>query len=69
MLNALGAYGPPGTPPVLPYEKAQETMQALPVRAAVAQRHCAYIEIPGNHVTMLFGENARIIVDAVTDFV
>jgi len=47
LLNALGAFGFPGTPPILPYEQALETVNA------VAKGH--YAEIPGNHMTMLFG--------------
>jgi pimeloyl-ACP methyl ester carboxylesterase len=61
LLNALGGYGPPGTPPVLPYEQAQETVRAL--------KDCRYVEIPGNHLTMLYGEGAKRMVEAITDFI
>lgn len=61
LLNALGAYGPPGTPPVLPREQALETI------AAVADGR--YVEVPGNHMTMLFGEGAQRTVEAVLEFV
>ncbi len=61
LLNAIGAYGPEGTPPVLPYEQAQETVQAI--------KNCRYVEIPGNHITMLFGDSAKIVVDTITQFV
>ncbi|MCQ3931226.1 MAG: alpha/beta hydrolase [Chloroflexi bacterium] len=61
LLNALGAYGPEGTPPVLPYEQAQETVQAI--------KNCRYVEIPGNHITMLFSDSAKIVVDTITQFV
>jgi pimeloyl-ACP methyl ester carboxylesterase len=61
LLNALGPFGPPGTPPVLPYEQAQETVRAL--------KNCRYIEIPGNHMTMLFGKGAQRMVEAITEFV
>ena len=61
MLNAPGAIGPPGTLPILPYEMAQETMEALP--------NCKYIRIPGNHFTMLYGPNAAEIVDAISGFI
>ncbi|MBZ0318797.1 MAG: alpha/beta hydrolase [Anaerolineae bacterium] len=61
LLNALGAYGPEGTPPVLPHEQAQETVQAI--------KNCRYVEIPGNHITMLFGDSAKIVVDTITQFV
>jgi len=61
LVNAPGAYGPPGTPPVLPREQALETV------AAVADGH--YVEVPGNHMTMLFGEGAARTVKAILDFV
>jgi len=61
LLNALGAYGPSGTPPVLPREQALETV------AAVADGH--YVEVPGNHMTMLYGAGAQGIVEAVMAFV
>jgi len=61
LLNALGGYGPPGTPPVLPYEQAQETVRAL--------KNCRYFEVPGNHMTMLYGEGAKRMVEAITDFI
>jgi pimeloyl-ACP methyl ester carboxylesterase len=61
MLNALGPFGSDGTPPILPFDKAQETVSALP--------NCRYVEVPGNHMTMLFGENAALIVKAIVEFV
>ncbi|MFH0351958.1 MAG: alpha/beta fold hydrolase [Chromatiales bacterium] len=61
LLNAPGPYGPPGTPPVLPREQAQATVKAL--------ANCRYIEIPGNHMTMLYGEGAQRLVETVTTFV
>jgi pimeloyl-ACP methyl ester carboxylesterase len=60
LLNASGPYGPPGTPPVLPPEQA---------RAAVAMlTNGRYVEIPGNHWTLLFGPNAQRTVEAITAF-
>lgn len=61
LLNALGAYGPPGTPPVLPREQALETIAAVP--------DGRYVEVPGNHMTMLFGEGAQRMVEAILGFV
>ncbi|HVN72642.1 MAG TPA: alpha/beta hydrolase [Desulfomonilia bacterium] len=61
LLNAPGPYGPPGTPPVLPREQAMDTVNML--------SDGRYVEIPGNHMTMLFGEGAQRIVEAVLDFV
>jgi pimeloyl-ACP methyl ester carboxylesterase len=60
LLNALGPYGPPGSPPLVPRAQAEATVRAL------AQGR--YVEIPGNHVTMLYGEGAAAIVDAVSLF-
>jgi pimeloyl-ACP methyl ester carboxylesterase len=61
LLNALGPCGPAGSPPVLPYEQAQETVRAL--------KNCRYVEIPGNHYTMLYATGARRMVEAITEFV
>lgn len=60
MLNAPTPYGPPGTPPLISYEQAQETVQAL--------KHGRYLQVPGNHLTLLFGENARHTAQAIQDF-
>jgi pimeloyl-ACP methyl ester carboxylesterase len=61
LLNALSPFGPPGSPPLLPREQALET-----VRAVTDGR---YLEIPGNHMTMLFGEGAKRMVEEITAFV
>ncbi len=61
LLNAPGSFGPPGAPPVLPRELALETVNAL------AEGH--YVEVSGNHMTMLYGEGAQRIVEAITAFV
>ena len=61
LLNAPDAFGPPGAPPVLPREHALATVSAVPDGRDV--------KIPGNHMTMLFGEGAERIVDAITNFV
>ena len=60
MLNAIGPYGPHGSPPVLPRDQALET-----VRAVADGR---YVEVPGNHMTMLYGEGAQRIVDEIIAF-
>jgi len=60
LLNATEGFGPPGTPPVVPPELALETARALP--------DCRYLQVPGNHTTMLFGSHAGHMVKAVTDF-
>ena len=61
LLNALGSFGPPGAPPILPREQALETVNA------VIEGH--FVEVPGNHMTMLFGEGAQRIVEAIIAFV
>jgi pimeloyl-ACP methyl ester carboxylesterase len=61
LLHALGPYGPVGTPPIVLLKQAQATVEAM--------ADCRYIEVPGNHITMLFGEGARAIVKNITEFV
>jgi hypothetical protein len=61
LLNALDSFGPPEAPPMLPRERAMET-----VKAAADAR---YVEVPGNHMTMLFGEGAQRIVESISEFV
>ena len=61
LLNAPGSFGPPGSPPVLPREQAMDTVNML--------SEGRYVEIPGNHMTMLYGEGARRIVEAILAFV
>jgi pimeloyl-ACP methyl ester carboxylesterase len=61
LLNGPHGYGAPGTPAVMPEEMAQQTAALLP--------NCTLVTIPGNHMTMLFGDNARLIAQAITDFV
>jgi pimeloyl-ACP methyl ester carboxylesterase len=61
LLHAPGGYGPAGTPPIVLLEQAQAT--------AGAMADCRYMEVPGNHITMLFGDGARTIVKNITEFV
>ena len=61
LLNAPGAYGVPGTPPVLPREYAMETARLL--------ANGKYVELPGNHLTMILGENAKKVVEEIARFV
>jgi pimeloyl-ACP methyl ester carboxylesterase len=60
LVNAPGAYGPPGTPALVPEENARETAQAL--------HHGRYVRVPGNHLTMLFGSNAHEVARAIQAF-
>lgn len=61
LLNAPRAFGPPGTAPILSEVVGQET--------ADLYHNCQYIKIPGNHYTMIFGDNAPHIVAAIDKFV
>jgi hypothetical protein len=61
LLNSLGSFGLPGAPPVLPREQALETVNAV--------AYGRYIEVPGNHMTMLYGEGAQRIVAEILAFV
>ena len=60
LINAPGGYGPPGTPAVLPEENARKTADDL--------ADCRYVKIPGNHMTMLYGENAELMTEAINSF-
>lgn len=61
LLNAVGEYGPPGSPPVVPAEHALATARAF--------ADCKYVEIPGNHLTMVFGKSAGLIRGEIEAFV
>lgn len=60
MLHAVGAFGKPGSPPVVPPEQAKATVNALP--------NCRYRAVHGNHMTMLFGDNAEALGKEITTF-
>lgn len=53
LINATGAYGPPGTPPLMEETWARATAKAFP--------NCRYTHVPGNHLTMMFGDGAAAI--------
>ena len=46
--------------PLLPEENALETVAMM--------KHCKYVKVPGNHQTMLYGDGAKAIVQAITSF-
>jgi pimeloyl-ACP methyl ester carboxylesterase len=60
LLNASGGYGPPGAPPLVPPEHAQKT--------AAAFKECRYVAVPGNHLTMVFGDNAAVVRREIESF-
>ncbi|TVO71899.1 alpha/beta fold hydrolase [Sedimenticola selenatireducens] len=61
LLNATGAYGLPGAPPLLPREQAIATVEKL--------SKGRYAEVAGNHITMLYGQGAKQIVKEIIKFV
>lgn len=61
LINGPGAYGPPGAPAIVPAALARETAGSI--------AGCQYIEVPGNHMTMIFGDNAQKVVRAIAEFV
>jgi pimeloyl-ACP methyl ester carboxylesterase len=61
LLNAVGSFGPPGTPPFLTPAGAMATAGAL--------ADCRYVPVSGNHLTVLFGDNARRVAAAIVSFV
>lgn len=61
LLRAVEPFGPPGYPPILTREAAERTVQAM----AAAQ----LVELPGNHITALFGDSARFGAERIVEFV
>ncbi len=61
LLQAPGPFGPSGAPPVVSLEQAKETAHALV--------NCRLVSIPGNHMTIMFGEGATHAVEAIAGFV
>jgi len=57
-LNVLGAYSPP---PILPREN--------PLATAHAVANGRYVHVPGNHLTMVFGENGKRMLEEIATFV
>jgi pimeloyl-ACP methyl ester carboxylesterase len=60
LLNALGPYGPAGAPPLMDEISARATARAFP--------DGEYVPVPGNHITMMFGEGATAIARAIERF-
>jgi pimeloyl-ACP methyl ester carboxylesterase len=61
LLNATGAYGPAGTPALVEAEYAQKT--------AAAFANVRYVQVPGNHMTMVFGAAAPVVNAEIERFV
>ncbi len=60
LLNASEGFGPPGFPPLVPPEHAKVTAQAF--------ADCLYVPVPGNHLTMVFGDNAKVVTREIEHF-
>lgn len=60
VIRATDAYGPPGSSPILPKEKADQVINLL------ADPHRA--EASGNHMTILFGDRAATLARLIIDF-
>jgi pimeloyl-ACP methyl ester carboxylesterase len=61
LLRATDSFGPPGYPPILPEDKAKETMTLL--------SDGRLLEFPGNHITFMFGKTAKEITKAILSFI
>ncbi len=61
LLNATGGYGPPGTPALVEAEYAKQT--------AAAFADARYVQVPGNHMTMVFGPAASVVNAEIVRFV
>ena len=61
LLNATGGYGPPGTPALVEPEYAMQT--------AAAFSNVHYVQVPGNHMTMVFGPSASVVKAEIERFV
>ena len=60
LLRAPGNFGPPGFPPILPREHAEATLRLL--------ENGELVDGVGNHLTFMFGEGARVLVDEIARF-
>ena len=58
LINATGNYTMGAA--LLPEENALETVELM--------KNCIYAKVPGNHLTMLYGEGAKEIVDIIKHF-
>jgi pimeloyl-ACP methyl ester carboxylesterase len=60
LVRAVEPFGPPGSGPILAAEEAQRTVALL--------RDGRLAEIPGNHITLVFGASARLVVAEIASF-
>ena len=60
-IRAIEPFGPPGYPPLITAETAERSMAML--------TDGTLLEVPGNHITCLFGEHAQGVAEAIAGFV
>lgn len=58
LINAIGEYQSGAA--LLPEELARETVSMM--------HDCQYVQVPGNHITMMFGDGAQQSVEAIINF-
>ncbi len=61
VLRTCGAFGQPGSPPIMSAEGAEWMLARL--------RRGELAEVPGNHITFAFGDRARVTAGAIRRFV
>jgi pimeloyl-ACP methyl ester carboxylesterase len=61
MLRAPDSFGPPEVGPIVTREVAERALAWIP--------QARLVEVPGNHITFLFGESARRVVEKIVGFV
>ncbi len=61
LVHACGGYGPPGTPALILEAQAREAAELL--------SNAKFVQVPGNHMTMLFGEHAERLVSELAAFI
>jgi len=60
LVNAPADYGPPGAGAIVPEENARETAQMF--------RDARYVQVAGNHLTMVFGAHAPVLASEIAAF-
>lgn len=61
LINALGAFGPAGSPPLFDEIVTRATARAF--------ANAKYVVVPGNHITLLFGDGAAAVRHEIESFV
>jgi pimeloyl-ACP methyl ester carboxylesterase len=61
LIHAPAPFGGAGASPIVSQAGADETLKLIP--------NCQYKQVSGHHITMVFGENAPKVVQAIRDFV